>query len=130
MGEGEQGLQEPGLPPAEGVGREGGALALGGPGRGAHGADRGPGQVHRRGQGRPLQAGHLPLLSGGDASCWTWRSAWRGCQVYLVYRRWLICRAVLAKRQPPAPVFRPSPTRATSTAPLLEACANVGGLWP
>merc|ERR1711933_612766 len=61
--EGEQGLQERGVPLAEGAGREGGQLAppvLGCP---AHEAQQGPGGLHWRESGGPLQGRHLPILS-------------------------------------------------------------------
>merc|ERR1712039_477943 len=60
--EGEQGLQERRVPAAQGVGREGGQLALAGAGRAAHHAQQGTGGLHWREGGGPLQGRHLPLL--------------------------------------------------------------------
>ncbi len=51
------------LHPAQAPGREGGAPPAHHPQRQAHRAARRPGQVHRRGQERPLQDGPLPVLS-------------------------------------------------------------------
>ena len=54
--------RRPGLCAAQAPGREGRPPAADHAERAADRADRGAGRLHRRQQGRPVQAGHLPLL--------------------------------------------------------------------
>ncbi len=58
-----------GLRAAEAPGREGRPAAPRRAGRAAHEAHQGPGRVHRRGRGGPVQAGPLPLLIAALAGC-------------------------------------------------------------
>jgi hypothetical protein len=67
----ERQVREQGVRAAEAPGREGGGVASGEAGRPADEADGRAGRVHQRARGRAVQAGPLPLLSGGGAGvCW------------------------------------------------------------
>merc|ERR1712124_180003 len=59
----DEGLQERRVPPAEGLGREGGAPAPASARRSSHGAIEGAGGLHWGPAGGPIQGRHLPVLN-------------------------------------------------------------------